>query len=52
MVRSRELARAGEQQAWIDGIAAIFGVTPAADAAAPASEARDTLPGDAREQHA
>lgn len=57
MVRSRELARAGEQQAWIDGIAAIFGVTPAADASAPASEARtsearDTLRDDARERHA
>ncbi|PWC05723.1 glutamyl-tRNA reductase [Agromyces badenianii] len=33
MVRSRELARAGEQQAWIDGIAAIFGVAPADGAA-------------------
>ena len=31
MVRSREHARAGEQRAWIDGIAAVFGVT--ADAA-------------------
>lgn len=36
MVRSRELARAGEQQAWIDGLAAVFGVTPDADAAARA----------------
>ncbi|KRC61694.1 glutamyl-tRNA reductase [Agromyces sp. Root81] len=36
MVRSRELARAGEQQAWIDGIAAIFGVAPEADASARA----------------
>lgn len=52
MVRSRELARAGEQQAWIDGIAAIFGVTPAADAPAATSEARGTLRDDARERHA
>ncbi|WP_082571247.1 glutamyl-tRNA reductase [Agromyces sp. Root1464] len=52
MVRSRELARAGEQQAWIDGIAAIFGVTPAADASAATSEARATLRDDARERHA
>ncbi|WP_022892205.1 glutamyl-tRNA reductase [Agromyces subbeticus] len=36
MVRSRELARAGEQQAWIDGLAAIFGVTPDAGGAARA----------------
>jgi glutamyl-tRNA reductase len=50
MVRSRELARAGEQQAWIDGIAAIFGVTPDADAAARTSEARGTLRDDARER--
>lgn len=43
MVRSRELARAGEQQAWIDGLAAIFGVTPDTDAAARAiPTARDT----------
>ncbi|MBM7832287.1 glutamyl-tRNA reductase [Agromyces cerinus] len=52
MVRSRELARAGEQQAWIDGIAAIFGVTPEADASARTSGARDTLRDDARERHA
>ncbi|SIO04860.1 glutamyl-tRNA reductase [Agromyces cerinus] len=52
MVRSRELARAGEQQAWIDGIAAIFGVAPEADSAARASGARDTLRDDARERHA
>ncbi|MFC9558383.1 glutamyl-tRNA reductase [Agromyces sp. NPDC056965] len=52
MVRSRELARAGEQQAWIDGIAAIFGVAPEADAAAATSEAHGTLRDDARERHA
>ena len=34
MVRSRELARAGEQAAWIDGLEALFGVRP--DAAARA----------------
>ncbi|MDR6905652.1 glutamyl-tRNA reductase [Agromyces sp. 3263] len=34
MVRSRELARAGEQAAWIDGLEALFGVRP--DAAAQA----------------
>ena len=28
MVRSRELARAGEQAAWIDGLEALFGVKP------------------------
>ena len=28
MVRSREHARAGEQRAWVDGVAAVFGVTP------------------------
>ncbi len=37
MVRSREHARAGEQRAWIDGLAAVFGVT--ADAAEPTSSA-------------
>lgn len=34
MVRSRELARAGEQTAWIEGLEALFGVTPDADAQA------------------
>lgn len=28
MVRSRELARSGEQAAWIDGLEAVFGVRP------------------------
>jgi glutamyl-tRNA reductase len=37
MVRSRELARAGEQAAWIDGLEALFGVKP--DAAAQAVRA-------------
>ena len=50
MVRSRELARAGGQAAWIDGLEALFGVTPdeaaqairdrqATDAAAASSRA-------------
>ncbi|HEU0183352.1 MAG TPA: glutamyl-tRNA reductase [Agromyces mariniharenae] len=34
MVRSRELARAGEQAAWIDGLEALFGVKPDAIAQA------------------
>ncbi|MGW4928994.1 glutamyl-tRNA reductase [Agromyces sp. NPDC004153] len=34
MVRSRELARAGEQAAWIDGLEALFGVKPDATAQA------------------
>lgn len=48
MVRSRELALAGEQQAWIDGIAAIFGVTADAAGAAPleVASARDEANGD------
>ncbi|GAA1840065.1 glutamyl-tRNA reductase [Agromyces salentinus] len=33
MVRSRELARSGDQQSWIDGLEAIFGIAPAAEAA-------------------
>ncbi|WP_173922609.1 glutamyl-tRNA reductase [Agromyces sp. Marseille-P2726] len=32
MVRSRELARSGEQQAWVDGLEALFGVVPDATA--------------------
>lgn len=36
MVRSREYARAGEQQAWLDGLEAIFGIRPETDAAASA----------------
>jgi glutamyl-tRNA reductase len=50
MVRSRELARSGEQTAWIDGLEALFGVKPdeaaraeheirATDAAGPAEQA-------------
>ena len=50
MVRSRELARSGEQAAWIDGLEALFGVRPdeaaqavrdrqATDAAEPAPRA-------------
>jgi len=40
MVRSREYARAGEQQAWLDGLEAIFGIRPEVEAAASASTAR------------
>ncbi|WP_448002227.1 glutamyl-tRNA reductase [Agromyces bauzanensis] len=40
MVRSRELARAGEQAAWIDGLEALFGVKPD-EAARGASDATD-----------
>ncbi|GAA1956640.1 glutamyl-tRNA reductase [Agromyces allii] len=42
MVRSRELARNGDQQSWIDGLEAIFGVTAAPDE----SIARGTASGD------
>jgi glutamyl-tRNA reductase len=34
MVRSREHARTGEHRAWIDGLEALFGVTPDAEAQA------------------
>lgn len=37
MVRSREYARAGEQQAWLEGLEAIFGIRADAEAAAAAS---------------
>lgn len=36
MVRSREYARAGEQQAWLEGLEAIFGIRAHAEAAASA----------------
>lgn len=36
MVRSREYARAGEQQAWLEGLEAVFGIRPETDAAASA----------------
>jgi glutamyl-tRNA reductase len=50
MVRAREMARAGEQVSWIDGLEALFGVVPhvaavsqsdaqATDAAGPAAAA-------------
>ncbi|GAA2030956.1 glutamyl-tRNA reductase [Agromyces tropicus] len=45
MVRSREYARSGEQQAWLDGLEAMFGIRAEPDAAAeeavPAVERRD-----------
>ncbi|GAA1058773.1 glutamyl-tRNA reductase [Agromyces bracchium] len=43
MVRSREYARAGDQQAWLDGLEAIFGIRPEAEptASALASDADD-----------
>jgi glutamyl-tRNA reductase len=52
MVRSREYARAGEQQAWLEGLEAIFGIRAEAEAAAPAdrsaaSDARDDAARDA-----
>lgn len=37
MARSREYARAGEQQAWLDGLEALFGIRPEAEAGAAAS---------------
>ncbi|MGR0218961.1 glutamyl-tRNA reductase [Agromyces sp. ZXT2-6] len=36
MARSREYARAGEHQAWLDGLEALFGIRPEAGAAASA----------------
>lgn len=42
MVRSRELARSGEQAAWIDGLEALFGVRPADAAAGAGAGASDT----------
>ncbi|MET4159240.1 glutamyl-tRNA reductase [Agromyces sp. PvR057] len=36
MVRSRELARSGDQQSWIDGLEAIFGVTAPVESAGAA----------------
>lgn len=42
MVRSRELARAGEQDAWIDGLEALFGVKPDATAQAVREAASDS----------
>ncbi|GGI45234.1 glutamyl-tRNA reductase [Agromyces flavus] len=41
MVRSREYARAGEQQAWLEGLEAIFGIRPEAEAGSAASSADD-----------
>ncbi|HEX6956041.1 MAG TPA: glutamyl-tRNA reductase [Agromyces sp.] len=38
MARSREYARAGEQQAWLDGLEALFGIRPEAEAAASAGD--------------
>ncbi|WP_353815186.1 glutamyl-tRNA reductase [Agromyces sp. SYSU T00266] len=46
MVRSREYARAGEQQAWLDGLEAIFGISPDGESAASALAGGDA--GDAR----
>ena len=53
MVRSRELARAGEQAAWIDGLEALFGVKPD-EAACRCAPGRRRMParcasGDARD---
>lgn len=43
MVRSRELARSGEQLAWIDGLEALFGVKPDASAQALRDAASGSL---------
>ncbi|ANJ25495.1 glutamyl-tRNA reductase [Agromyces aureus] len=43
MVRSRELARKGDQQSWIDGLEAIFGVTAAPDEAVAGGAATGDL---------
>ncbi|WP_438856218.1 glutamyl-tRNA reductase [Agromyces sp. M3QZ16-3] len=50
MVRSREYARNGEQQAWLDGLEAIFGIRPEAEpvGSAPASDADDTVDAEQR----
>lgn len=45
MVRSRELARAGEQDAWIDGLEALFGVKPDASAQAVRDAGAGAAPG-------
>lgn len=47
MVRSRELARAGEQTAWIDGLEALFGVTPDEEAQSVRGARIGEAPGDA-----
>lgn len=39
MVRSRELARSGDQQSWIDGLEAIFGIAATSEAAGAADSA-------------
>lgn len=44
MVRSRELTRAGEQDAWIDGLEALFGVKPDASAQAVRDAAAGAAP--------
>ncbi|WP_082461794.1 glutamyl-tRNA reductase [Agromyces sp. Leaf222] len=46
MVRSRELARSGDQQAWIDGLEAIFGVTATVESAGAAGSGRADERGD------
>ena len=44
MVRSRELSRAGEQAAWIDGLEALFGVKPDATAQAVRESSTPSVP--------
>jgi glutamyl-tRNA reductase len=52
MVRSREYARAGEQQAWLEGLEAIFGIRPETDAAASAgTDAADAADRSRDERH-
>lgn len=41
MVRSREYARAGEQQAWLEGLEAIFGIRADAEAAGAGAASAD-----------
>ncbi|GAA1516707.1 glutamyl-tRNA reductase [Agromyces terreus] len=46
MVRSRELARSGDQRAWIDGLDALFGIAPAAAAQTGADRGAASAPAD------
>lgn len=44
-VRARELARAGDGQSFVDGLAALFGVAPDAASAVPLTDGRGELDG-------
>ncbi|GAA1057807.1 glutamyl-tRNA reductase [Agromyces luteolus] len=52
MVRSREYARAGDQQAWLDGLEAVFGIRPEAEPAASALASDAASNADADEHRA